>query len=154
MLTALRCNTPLDMEQAQPSTPPFPISLVRFKTLFGTKLGAQKGVSDEAEFAAALRAPFHDNALVKTFVRERRPFAMPFAFRQALINISLTMLARVDPAWRDRRDRRPRGADKYHALQVTLVAESSERLIAGHAGCGIWLGGLLTGPTSRPCRRA
>jgi hypothetical protein len=30
------------------------------KADFGTKLASKKGVSDEAEFASALSAPFHD----------------------------------------------------------------------------------------------
>jgi len=49
------------MDQAKPRPPPFQVPPVALKTLCGTKLRAEKSVSDEAEFTSALKASFHDN---------------------------------------------------------------------------------------------
>src|ERR1019366_1567641 len=62
------------------------------QTDFGTKLASKKGVSDEAEFASALSAHFHDLFLAVFFsTREKRQFITRLPPERALVVIILTV---------------------------------------------------------------
>jgi hypothetical protein len=54
-------------------------------------LASKKGVSDEAEFASALSAPFHDILLAVFSAREKRQFITRLPFERALVIIILTV---------------------------------------------------------------
>ena len=55
-------------------------------------MASKKGVSDEAEFASALSAHFHDLFLAVFFsTREKRQFITRLPFERALVIIILTV---------------------------------------------------------------
>jgi hypothetical protein len=54
-------------------------------------LASKKGVSDEAEFASALSAPFHDILLAVFFSARKSQFITRLPFERALVIIILTV---------------------------------------------------------------